>query len=213
MDGAVLSRRAFVKAGGALVVGASALHHAPGSQAATPFVSSGPPDPAQAGSYLAIHADNTVSVKSGRVELGQGSTTGLLLLVAEELEMNVAQLAFVRHDTDVTPNTGGTFGSSSIAIAGQMLRSACGAARQTLLSLASARLGVPVGSLSVSEGVVSGGGGSVSYGELVAGRLLAVALPSPLLRPGAPPSKPVPEYRLVGISRMPRLDIPAKVAG
>jgi CO/xanthine dehydrogenase Mo-binding subunit len=213
MDAVVLSRRAFAKAGGALVIGASALRLAPFSRAASPFSSAGPPDPVQADSYLAIHADNTASVKSGRVELGQGSTTGLLLLVAEELDMDVDQLAFVRHDTDVTPNTGGTFGSSSIAIAGQMLRSACGAARQTLLSLASARLGVPVGSLSVSSGVVSGGGARVSYGELVGGRLLSVALPAPLLRPGAPPSKPVPSYGLVGISRMPRLDIPAKVAG
>jgi CO/xanthine dehydrogenase Mo-binding subunit len=213
MDGAVLSRRSFVKAGGALVIGASALRLAPSAAAASRFVSNGPPDPAQADSYLAIQADDTVSVKSGRVELGQGSTTGLLLLVAEELDMDVDRLTFVRHDTDVTPNTGGTFGSSSIAIAGQMLRSACGAARQTLLSLAAARLGVPAGSLSVSHGVISGGGGSVSYGELVGGRLLSVALPAPLLRPGAPPSKPVSSYRLVGISRMPRLDIPAKVAG
>jgi CO/xanthine dehydrogenase Mo-binding subunit len=209
----VLSRRSFVKAGGALVVGASALRFAPASAAASPFASNGPPDPGQADSYLAIHTDGTVSVKSGRVELGQGSTTGLLLLVAEELDMDVSRLTFVRHDTDVTPNTGGTFGSSSIAIAGQMLRSACGAARQTLLSLASVRLGAPAESLSVSRGVVSGGGLSVSYGELVGDRLLSVALPAPLLRPGAPPSKPVSSYRLVGISRMPRLDIPAKVAG
>jgi nicotinate dehydrogenase subunit B len=213
MHGAELSRRTFVKAGGALVVGAAVLRTASPAAAASKFASSGPPDPAQADSYLAIHADGSVLVKSGRVELGQGSTTGLLLLVAEELDVDVSWLSFVRHDTDVTPNTGGTFGSSSIAIAGQMLRSACGAARQTLLSLASAHLGVPVESLSISGGVVSGGGASVGYGDLVGGRLLSVALPSPLLRPGAPPSKPVADYRLVGISRMPRLDIPAKVAG
>jgi len=208
MDAVVLSRRSFVEAGGALIVGVSALRVARPSAAAA-----GQPDPAQADSYLTIHADNTASVKSGRVEIGQGSSTGLLLLVAEELDLDLDQLVFVRHDTSVTPNTGGTFGSSSIAIAGQMLRSACGAARQTLLSLASSRLGVPVSSLSVSRGVVSGGGGTVTYGELVDGRLLSVQLPAPLVRPGAPPSKPVSSYRLVGISRMHRLDIPAKVAG
>ena len=153
MSGAVLSRRSFVKAGGALLVGASGLRLAGSAAAApSPFASTGPPDPAQADSYLAIHADNTASVLSGRVEIGQGSTTGLLLLVAEELDMSVDQLRFVRHDTDVTPNTGGTFGSSSIAIAGSMLRSAAGVARQSMLSLAAARLGVPVGSLTVSEG-------------------------------------------------------------
>jgi CO/xanthine dehydrogenase Mo-binding subunit len=214
MDAAVLSRRSFVKAGGALVVGVWALRHArPSSAAASPFASSGPSDPAQADSYLAIHADGTASVKSGRVEVGQGSTTGLLLLVAEELDMTVDQLEFVRHDTSVSPNTGGTIGSSSIAIAGQMLRSAAAAARQSLLALASSRLGVPVTALSVAGGVVSGGGRSVGYGDLVGGKLLSVSLPSPLLPPGAAPSKPVSSYRLVGISRMPRLDIPAKVTG
>jgi nicotinate dehydrogenase subunit B len=210
----MLSRRSFVKAGGALLVGASGVRLVGSAAVApSPFASAGPPDPAHADSYLAIHADNTASVLSGRVELGQGSMTGLLLLVADELDMSVDQLRFVRHDTDVTPNTGGTFGSSSIAIAGSMLRSAAGVARQSMLLLAAARLGVPVGSLAVSEGVVSGGGRSVTYGELVEGRLLGVSLPAPLLPPGAPPSKPVSAYRLVGISRMPRLDIPEKVAG
>jgi nicotinate dehydrogenase subunit B len=215
MAGAALSRRSFLKAGGALVVGAglapTIVHRA--TAAESPYFSSGPPDPAQADSYLAIHADNTASVLSGRVEIGQGSTTGLLLLVAEELDLTVDQLTFVRHDTNVTPNTGGTFGSSSIAIAGQMLRSAASVARQSLLALASTRLGVPVGSLSVTGGIVSGGGGSVSYGELVGGRLLGVSLPAPIVPPGQAPAKPVSAYRLVGISRMPRLDIPAKVTG
>ena len=138
MSGAVLSRRSFVKAGGALLVGASGLRLAASSGRGAKPVRLEParPTPAQADSYLAIHADNTASVLSGRVELGQGSMTGLLLLVADELDMSVDQLRFVRHDTDVTPNTGGTFGSSSIAIAGSMLRSAAGAARQSLLSLA-----------------------------------------------------------------------------
>jgi hypothetical protein len=62
----MLSRRSFVKAGGALLVGASGLRLA-GSAAATPspFASAGPPDPGQADSYLAIHAGNTAWVLSG----------------------------------------------------------------------------------------------------------------------------------------------------
>ena len=102
------------------------------------------------------------------------------------------------------PNTGGTFGSSSIAIAGPRLRSAAAPARQSLLELASEHLGVPAACLTVSRGVVSGGGRSVSYGELVGGRLLSVALPAPMLAPGAPPSKPVSAIAWSGVSRMPR---------
>ncbi len=168
----------------------------------------------QADSYLALLADNTAVVKSGRVELGQGSTTGLLLLVAEELDLDVGQLVFARQDTDVTPDTGGTFGSSSIAEAGQRLRAACAAARLVLLGLASGELGVPVANLTVSGGVVSGGGASVSYGELLGGRLIAAPLPAQILDPGQPPAKPISRTTDSPASRRCRaLDIPAKVDG
>jgi CO/xanthine dehydrogenase Mo-binding subunit len=127
--------------------------------------------------------------------------------------MDVDQLTTARHDTNVTPNTGGTFGSSSIAIAGPRLRSAAATARQALLALASARLGVPVADLTVSRGVVSGGARSVTDGELVGGWLLGSPMAAPSIGPGVAPAKPVASYRLVGRARTPRVDIPAKVAG
>src|SRR5262249_17635617 len=130
-----LSRRSFVKAGGALIVAFALPVRA--------RAAGGPPDPGEVDSYLTVHADGTVGVRSGRVEVGQGTTTGLLVLVAEELEVDLARLSFVRHDTDVTPDTGGTLGSSSIALAGPRLRSAAATAKQTLLGLAAVRLGVP----------------------------------------------------------------------
>ena len=206
----------FLKRGGALVVGLGLAGGFGGEARAaeSPFASGGPTDPAQADSFLAIHSTNTASVMTGRVELGQGSMAGLLLLVAEELDMEIEQLEFVRHDTNRSPDTGGTFRSSSIAYAGQRLRSAAAAARQALLGLASARLGAPVAALTVSGGVVSAAGGpSITYGDLVGGRLLGVPLPALLLGPGQAPAKPAAEYRLVGISRVPRLDIPATVSG
>jgi CO/xanthine dehydrogenase Mo-binding subunit len=210
--GRELSRTSFLKAGGALVVGFGAAAGA-GAAGIDPYESSGPTDLEQADSFIAIHADNTVTIRTGRVELGQGATTGLELLVAEELDMDPDQLTTARHDTNVTPNTGGTFGSSSLAIAGPRLRSAAATARQALVALASARLGVPVAELTVSRGVVSGGGRSVAYGELVGGRLLAAPMAAPSIGPGVAPAKAVASYRLVGRARTPRVDIPAKVAG
>ena len=102
---AELSRRTLVRGGGALIVGLALGAKLTGQAvaAASPFASNGPADSMQSDSYLAMLADNTVHVKTGRVEIGQGSTTGLLLLVAEELDMNVDQLVFVRQDTNVTP--------------------------------------------------------------------------------------------------------------
>ena len=206
-----LSRRSFVKSGGALVVGVSLAERAPAAFAVPGL----PPttDFVAADSFLAVHADNTVDVMTGRVELGQGSSTGLLILVAEELGVDVAQLRFVRLDTSSAPNTNGTYGSSSIAIAGPRLRSAAASAREALIANASVVLGVPIAQLSVAGGVVSGGGRSITYGELVGDRMLGIAMSSPTLGPGEPPAKPVSSYSLVGIAPVPRIDIPAKVTG
>jgi CO/xanthine dehydrogenase Mo-binding subunit len=208
---AELSRRAFVKGGGALVVGVGLAQRAAAALAVPGLVPTTDYDAVD--SFVAVHSDNSVDVLSGRAELGQGSSTGLLVLVAEELGVDVAQLRFVRLDTSSAPNTGGTYGSSSLAIAGPRLRSAAASAREALLAKASTALGVPAGSLSVAHGVVTGGGRSVSYGELIGDQLFAVTMGSPTLDPGVPPAKPVAGYSLVGIAPVPRIDIPAKVTG
>jgi CO/xanthine dehydrogenase Mo-binding subunit len=210
------SRKSFVKGGGAMLVGFSVAGAglAGKAQAAdSPFASNGPPDPQTVDAFIAIHADNTASIKTGRVELGQGSNTGLLMIAAEELDMDVGQLIFVRHDTNVTPNTGGTFGSSSIASAGPRVRMAAATAKQALLGLAATSLGVPAAQLSVSKGVVSGGGKSVTYGALIGDKLFNVRMAAQTVNPGVAPSKPISQYTLVTKQRVPRLDIPDKVMG
>jgi nicotinate dehydrogenase subunit B len=231
-----LSRRAVVKAGGALVVAFSTLGATFGAKsakaAAGTFDSNGPYDSLQLDSWLAVHADNTVSMKLGMIELGQGSTTGLLMIAAEELNCDMSQMKMIANDTDVTPNQGGTYGSQAVHVGGMQTRAAAAAAHQTLLSMASTQLGVPAGSLSVSKGVVSGGGKQVSYGQLIGDKLFNVAMPAsynlapvpsffggpptagPGLNPGQPGTKPVGSYTLVGTNPgPPRIDIPAKVAG
>ena len=83
---------------------------------------------------------------------------------------------------------------------------------QALLGLASTNLGVPVASLSASAGVISGGGKQVTYGDLVAGKLLNAKIATANLDPGKGISKPVAKYTVVG-TRVPRVDLPAKIAG
>ena len=169
----VLALRAFLKGGGALVVGFSILGSgvAQAAAAADPnqFASFGPADSAAIDSWIVINPDSTASVKLGKVELGQGSMTGLLMIAAEELNLELGQMHPITNDTDLTPNQGITAGSSSIRSGGLQTRAAAAAAYQALLGLASAQLGVPVGSLSVSKGVVTGGGQTVSYGQLLGG--------------------------------------------
>src|SRR5262249_10320342 len=107
-----------------------------------------------------------------------------------------------------TPTCRPTVSSSSIHRGGPQLRAAAAEARQVLLQLASMHLGVQVGSLTVSKGVVAVGGDprrSVRYGDLVGDKPFNVKLT------GTAPQKPIARYSLVG-TRVPRLDIPDKVA-
>src|SRR5207247_10733341 len=103
--------------------------------------------------------------------------------------------------------------SSTIASVGPRVRSAAATARQALLGMAATQLGVPIASLSVSKGVISGGGKTVTYGQLIGDKLFNVTMASPSVNPGVAPSKPVSSYKLVGISRAPRLDLPAQGSG
>ena len=116
------SRRTFVK-GGALIVGLSVAGTAQAAndpKAASPShtgLNPGPPDPRQIDSWIAIHADNTATIYSGRVNLGQGTPNGLLMIAGEELDMGMSQLKWVDADSNVTPDSGVTVGSSSIRTA------------------------------------------------------------------------------------------------
>ena len=211
------SRKSFVKGGGAMVVGFSML----GTAAATtakgqvdPYASPGPPSLNALDSWLTIHADNTVTLHQGKKELGQGTLTGLIMIAAEELDVSMSQMKYSTVDTAYSPNQGGTTGSQGIQSGGQQVRSAAAAARNRLLDLAAAQLGVAKASLSVTNGVVSGGGRSVTYGSLLGGKLFSFNNTGPTsLAAGAPGTKPIGQYKLVGTHHVPRVDIPAKVNG
>ena len=199
-------RRDFLKAGGALVIGFP-LRDALFAQEVPPRGAvAGPPDPKQVDTWLAIHADNTATVYIGFAELGQGNSTALLQVAAEELEMDMSQLKTVRLDTNITPNQGGTYSSASIQRGGPQVRTAAAEARQALLQLASKKLAVPVDGLTVSKGVVSAPGATVTYGELVGDK------PFHLAFTGSAPVKSSASYKIVGTA-FPRNDLPDKVSG
>ena len=205
-----LDRREFLKAGGALVIGFSlgglpTLTYAADGERGS---SAGPPDPKQIDTWLAIHADNTATLYIGFVELGQGTSTALPQVAAEELDLGLDQISTVQIDTNVTPNQGGTYSSSSIARGGPQVRQAAAEARLALLGLASKRLGAPIEHLSVAAGVVSVAGSAkqVGYGELLGGKLFNLPFS------GKAPTKSPADYRIVGTPAQ-RKDLPAKVRG
>ena len=125
-------------------------------------------------SFLAIDGNGKVTVYSGKVDLGTGISTALRQIVAEELDVPIEHIELIQGDTLITPNQGTTWASVSVQVGGMQLRQASAAARQMLLSEAERRLGT--GQLTVTEGVISGGGKKVSYGELVGGKNFAIKL-------------------------------------
>ena len=213
MSGQPTLRRDFLKAGGALIVGLSLGRVFDAQERGSV---AGPPDPKQVDTWLAIHADNTATVYIGFAELGQGASTALLQVAAEELDLDMSQIKTVRLDTNVTPNQGGTYSSAAIARGGPQVRTAAAEARQALLALAAKKLGAPPERLTVSQGVVTTmltgdkitgpEQQSVTYGELVGDK------PFHLAFTGTAPVKPFREYRVVGTS-VPRNEVPDKAAG
>ena len=79
--------------------------------------------------------------------------------------------------------------------------------------MAATNLGVPVASLTVKNGVVSGGGKTVTYGQLVGGKLLNATIATDVAAAGRRHLEAGRQYKLVGTRQAPRIDIPGKVTG
>jgi nicotinate dehydrogenase subunit B len=207
--GPTLSRRQFVKAGGALVVGFSLMgpEILKGDTAKAATLKN-TLDPTLPSSWIEIHPDNTVLIRTGKSDFGQGSTfTAYRQIVAEELSVPFESITtVVAGDTDRTPDGSGAF--DFLGHGTPNIRKAAAYTHQALLDLASEKLGVPKDKLSVKDGVVSGGGKSVSYGDLVKNQQLKLTIPVKgeltsifgLTIEGDPPMKPVSEYTVIGKS-------------
>ena len=176
-------------------------------------------DPRRLDNWIAVHPDNTVTVFHGKTDLGQGLETTFRQIVAEELDLSFKQVRSIVGDTAQVVHQGGASGSTGVTNGGPQVRNMAAEARRVLVGLASTKLGVPVGQLSVLEGVVSStGGAKVSYGELLGGQLFNTTVQSNmrfgngLTAEGAAMPKNPADHHIVG-SSVPRIDIPDKVFG
>jgi CO/xanthine dehydrogenase Mo-binding subunit len=104
--------------------------------------------------WLAIRREGRVEVRSGKVELGQGITTALAGIVAEELDVAASRIEMVRASTAGAPNEGFTSGSLSVQDSGSALRQVCAEARDIYLHAAAEKLEVAVGDLEVRDGEI-----------------------------------------------------------
>jgi nicotinate dehydrogenase subunit B len=201
---AVVPRRQFLTGTGSLVVGfaLAALLRAPEAEALTlgPY---GPPED-QVDSWLEIGEDGHATLFSGCAELGTGSSTGLMQVLAEELDIPFARVKIVLPDTDRTPDQFVSSGSRTISRHSRPIRRAAAAARAALVEMAAQHLGVAPADIVTEDGVASAQGKSVSYANLIGGRQFDVTI-TPKVKPKEPS-----QYTIVGRSA-PRWDIPEKV--
>src|SRR3984957_13923325 len=164
-----LTRRGFVKMGGALMVsfafdGLSSIAAEVKPAAET----------RQLASWLEIRQDNTILVRTGRTEIGTGMSAYYAQVIAEELSVQPESITLLMGDTDKTPDGGY---SAGFLYGAANLRKVGAYTYQALLGLAADRLRVPASSLTVTNGVVSGGGKSIRYGELVQNQQLDLKIP------------------------------------
>ncbi len=158
--------------------------------------------------WLRFNPDRTVTICTGKVEIGQGIVTAMAQIAAEELDVALTRVRMVSGDTERTPDEGQTSGSRSIDEGGSAMRYACAEARHLLLQEASKLLDIPADKLTVEDGVITGFDRirKISYWELPHAELLnreATASVKP---------KPAARHTIVGTNAA-RLDIPAKATG
>lgn len=208
-----LTRRTFLQAasvGGGLLIG-SGLVVSSASAADTdkkPVETSAPIFNA----FLKITPDNKVTMVVKHLDMGQGVSTGLTSLVAEELDASWEQMAweFAPADASRYNNlfwgpTQGTGGSSSIANSWMQLRQSGAAARAMLVAAAAAEWKVPAEEIKVSNGIVSHGNHSSGFGALVGKASL-------LPMPQNPKVKDPKDFKLIG-KNIPRKDSNEKTNG
>lgn len=157
--------------------------------------------------WIRIAPDNTITVYTGKVELGTGVRTALLQVAAEELQINPKLINFLTADTGGSPDEGLTAGSHTMADSGSALLNAAAQVRGLLTDAAARVLHVEPTTLRVRDAsVVAADGRTIRFADvLTAVNLHKVATPTSLLRDPA-------SFSIIG-SALPRLDIPGKVTG
>ena len=206
MNAMIATRREFTAGIGAIVVAFSIDPKLALTQQAAPL----PGSLAQnrmLDAWIRINTDGTATIFPGKVELGQGITTALTQIAAEELDLSLGRVRVLTTDTSYSPNEGVTSGSQSIEYGGTALRLASAEVRGILLDLAAKRFGVSADTLTVADGTIgSRDRRKVGYGELAADLDLhreATAKIAPKL---------IAAHKIVGKS-IQRFDIPKKVTG
>jgi nicotinate dehydrogenase subunit B len=198
-----ISRREFCRNTGILLIGVSitpvGLAQA---QKLSPSLAANP----RLDSWLRIGNNGMVTVWPGKCELGQGITTALAQIVADEADVSIQNVAMQAVDTSTSPDEAYTFSSISIQHSGSALRQAAAEMRHILIQNAARRLGVSADRLTASDGTIYRDGRETA--ETYAGLMTDADFDVDVQGNVRP--KAAENYQYVGRS-LQRLDLPAKV--
>lgn len=205
------SRRRFLAGAAAGTAGLVIAFHIPqaAAQAAKTGLAAGGEFSPNA--FVRIAPDGAVTLVLNKAEMGQGVHTALPMLMAEELEVDIATVKVEHAPVDQAyahPQFGLQFTGGSMSTASEWvrLRQVGAAAREMLLAAAAAQWSVDRAQLMAGNGTITGPGGRKgAYGEFV---LAAAKLPVP----ANPPLKDPEDFKIIGTPTR-RLDSVAKVTG
>ena len=149
-----------------------------------------------------------VHVSVGKVEIGQGISTALAQIAAEELDVSLTRLAWRAGDTALAPDEGSTSSSLSIEIGGASLRLVCAETRALFLAEAARVLNAAPEELDVEDGAILRDGSQTGQDYWTLASRVDLARDAT----GMAAVKPRSAHRIVGTST-PRRDLPQKLAG
>ena len=115
-----------------------------------------------------IAKDGSITVMTGKVEVGQGSRAQLTQAAAEELKVTPGDITLIMADTTLTPDDGSTAGSRTTPSSVPAVRRGAAAAREILIELAAKKWGAAKSSLKAESGAVvdSASNRKLTYAEL-----------------------------------------------
>jgi nicotinate dehydrogenase subunit B len=132
----------------------------------------------QVGAWIHIGEDGTVSVYTGKVEVGQNIRTSLSQIVAEELKVPMSSVKMIMGDTDLVPYDSGTYGSLTTPKMGTQLRKAAATAREALVEMAAKNWNTGASGLTAENGMVvnTAANKKIGYGALTKGQQLLIPI-------------------------------------
>ena len=160
------------------------------------------------GQRVIFNEDRTVTIRPGKVEIGQGIISAIAQIAAEELGISYSRIQISPVDTIASPNEAATSSSRSIQDGGESMRYACAEIRHLFLEAGAARLNLPMSALKIRDGLIYSDQTKteISYWDLVDDVDLNVNANG-----RASPKSPN-TYELIG-SSVPRKDILRKITG